>query len=178
MLLPGAVANRWVAQGDLGCPVCGRAFHVNEGVLDFGDGPAGEPVATGLDAEAAVALSGLTGPGGYLVLVGGAARNHVEISAALPGVGLVAVNASRTVRDGAGVSVLRGDLLPLKSSSMRGVLLGPGYGDDPFWIGEALRVTLPGLRIVGEGKPPERSDLEVLASAGGCWVGAKVRNRL
>ena len=60
---------------------------------------------------------------------------------------------------------------------MRGVVLGPGFGGDAHWVSEALRVILPGLRIVGEGAEPALANLEVLGSAGGGWVGAKVRNR-
>jgi hypothetical protein len=34
---------------------------------------------------------------------------------------------------------------------------------------------LPGLRIVGEGRDPAPEVVELLASAGGAWVGTKVR---
>ena len=53
--------------------------------------------------------------------------------------------------DEPGISVLRGGRLPLKSSSMRGVVLGSPFGGDPAWVGEAARVVLPGLRVVGRG---------------------------
>ena len=176
VLLPGAIEERSVRDGMLGCPVCGREFRIDGGVFDIGGGP--EQVApTALDGDAAAALAGLTGPGGYLAVVGGLAARHDELAAAIPGVRLVAINPPRGVRDAYELSVLRGGSIPLRSSSMRGVLLGPGFGSDPHWVSEALRVTLPGLRIVGEGREPEPGDLELLASAGGCWVGSKLRNR-
>ena len=56
---------------------------------------------------------------------------------------------------------------------MRGVVLGRPFADDPYWVAEAARVVLPGLRIVGEGKDPAREVVELLASAGGAWVGKK-----
>jgi uncharacterized protein YbaR (Trm112 family) len=177
VLLPGEMSARSVLTGDLGCPVCGRMYRVVNGIVDFGGGSADEPPQSALDADAVLALSGLSGGGGYLALVGGVARNHAELAESLAGVGLVGINPPRVLEDSPGFSILRGATIPLKSSSMRGVVLGPGFGSDPHWIREALRVTLPGLRVVGEGRDPELDDLELLASAGGCWVASKVRNR-
>jgi uncharacterized protein YbaR (Trm112 family) len=178
VLLPGTMADRSVLTGELGCPACGRIYRVEDGIVDFGGGSADEPPPSSLDADAVLALTGVAGPGGYLALVGGAARAHAEIRAGLPGVGIVGINPPRLLRVAPGFSILRGGSIPLRSSSMRGVVLGPGFGSDPHWVREALRVTLAGLRIVGEGREPEPGDLEVLASAGGCWVGSKVRNRV
>jgi hypothetical protein len=73
------------------------------------------------------------------------------------------------------VSVLRGGRLPLKSRSMRGVVLGKGYAASEGWIREAARVTLPGLRIVGEGVNPAAELIGLLASAEGVWVGSPHR---
>ena len=177
VLLPGRIEERCVREGVLGCPVCGREFGIEHGIFDIGGAP--EQVSpTSLDGDAAAALAGLTGPGGYLAVVGGLAARHEELSAAIPGVRFVAVNPPAGVRDAHELSVLRGGSIPLRSSSVRAVLLGPGFGSDPHWVGEALRITLSGLRIVGEGDPPASPDVELLASAGGCWVGAKMRNRL
>jgi len=177
ILLPDVVEERWVRSGDLACPVCGRAFRITDGVFDLGDAAPLDAPPTALGGDAVAALSGLGGPGGYLVLVGGAAANAGQVGEKIAGVGLVAVNADPPRADGAGVSVIRGGMIPLRSSSMRGVVLGPGYADEPRWIAEAVRVTLPGLRIVGEGAAPERDDLEILATAQGCWVATRVRSR-
>jgi uncharacterized protein YbaR (Trm112 family) len=175
VLLPELIEDRWVRAGDLGCPVCGRAFRVDDGIFESGEPPE-ERGTSALPADAVAALSGLGGPGGYLVLVGGAAGTAG--TGVTPGVGVVAVNPEPAIADGTGgASVIRGSRLPLRSSSMRAVVLGPGYAEDPYWIAEAMRVTLPGLRIVGEGEPPVRPDLEILASAAGCWVATKIRNR-
>ncbi len=177
VLLPGRIEERSVREGMLGCPVCGREFRIEDGVLDVGGAPP-SVASTALDGDAAAALVGLTGPGGYLAVVGGVAERHEALSGAIPGVRLVTVNPPGSVVDRHELSVLRGGTFPLRSSSMRGVLLGPGFGSDPHWVAEALRITLSGLRIVGEGEVPASPDLELLGSAGGCWVGAKVRNRL
>ena len=177
VLLPARIEERSVREGVLGCPVCGREFRIEHGVFDVGSGPERVP-PTALDGDAAAALMGLTGPGGYLVVVGGLGERHDELANAMPGVRLVAMNPPGSVRDEYELSVLRGSAIPLRSNSVRGVLLGPGFGSDPRWVSEAMRITLSGLRIVGEGEPPESSDLELLAAAGGCWVGAKTRNRM
>jgi hypothetical protein len=88
------------------------------------------------------------------------------------GVGLVAVNPSENVGDAPGLSVIRSTRIPLRSRSMRGVALGERYGSDPYWIGEAARVVLPGLRLVGVGTPDAAGEeVDLLASAGGVWVG-------
>jgi hypothetical protein len=128
-----------------------------------------------LTPEAATALVGLSGPGGYLVLVGRPASGWREVAELNPGVALVAVNPPGEVADEPGISVLRGDALPLKSRSMRGVVLGSPAGDDPRWVSEAARVVLPGLRIAGEGRIPDPGSLELMAAAGGAWVGTPRR---
>jgi len=176
VLLPDRMEGRSVRTGHLGCPVCGRTFQLADGVLDTGDEPSPE-VGSGtvLDADALTALVGLHGPGGYLTLVGPVALLWSEVARLNPGVALVAVNPPGEVSDTAELSVLRGARLPLKSGSMRGVVLGRPFADDPDWVAEAARVVLPGLRIVGEGKDPPAELVELLASAGGAWVGTKVR---
>jgi uncharacterized protein YbaR (Trm112 family) len=175
VLLPDEMRERSVRSGRLGCPVCNRTFELRDGVLDVGGGDAAMPKTTLLTPEALTALAGLSGPGGYLVLVGSPGAAWRAVAAQNPGVGLVAVNPPAEVTDEPGVSVLRGGVLPLKSRSMRGVVLGSPFGGDPHWIGEAARVVLPGLRVAGEGPVPGAEALELLAAAGGAWVGTPRR---
>jgi uncharacterized protein YbaR (Trm112 family) len=173
VLLPDAVERRRVERGELGCPVCGRVYHVVDGVADFGDAPAVEPSAAQLDGAALAALLGLGGPGGYLVLVGSVATGWRELVAALPGVAVVALDPPADFdATGAGpeLSVVRASSIPLKRRSMRAVALGRRFGGDERWVAEAARVTLPGLRVIGEGEPPVHPGLRLLATAGGWWV--------
>jgi hypothetical protein len=173
VMLPGTMEGRSVRTGHLGCPVCGRTFELVDGVLDVGGQPAPVGQGSALDAEGVTALVGLHGPGGYLTLVGPPASLWREVAALNPGVALVAVNPPADVADTEGISVVRGGRLPIKSGSMRGVVLGRPFADDPHWIREAARVVLPGLRVVGEGKDPSPDLIELLASAEGVWVGAR-----
>jgi uncharacterized protein YbaR (Trm112 family) len=175
VLLPDRLEGRSVIAGQLGCPVCHRTFEVRDGILDVGGAAGGPPGATVLTPDALVALAGLNGPGGYLVLVGAPSNDWRGVSALLPGVALVAVNPGDAVLDEPGISVLRGGRLPLKSRSMRGVVLGEGYADDPAWVQEAVRVVLPGLRVVGESETPPGGVVDLMASAGGVWVGTARR---
>jgi uncharacterized protein YbaR (Trm112 family) len=173
VLLPDEMQQRSVRTGTLGCPQCGRILQVREGVVDLGDAPAPTDEEISLDGDALAVLLGLGGPGGYLVLAGAAGARWHEVAAALPGVAMVAVNPPGGVRDLAGVSVLRGAMLPLRRASMRGVVLGGSAGRDPHWVAEAARVVLPGLRVVGEGAVPADPGLDVAAEAGGWWVGVR-----
>lgn len=175
VLLPDRIEDRSVRAGRLGCPVCGRTFTLNDGALELAAGEPDPPGSAALTAEAVAALAGVSGPGGYLVLVGAPAAHWREIAAAVPRVGLVAVNPGARVADEPGVSVIRGGRLPLKSRSMRGVVLGPPFGGDPRWVAEAARVVLPGLRVVGEGATPPDGVIELMATAGGVWVGTPRR---
>ncbi|MGH7509241.1 MAG: hypothetical protein ACREMZ_07195 [Gemmatimonadales bacterium] len=176
VLLPETMDGRSVRTGQLGCPVCGRTFRLIDGVLDIGDEPphdAGRGSA--LDAGGLTALIGLHGPGGYMALVGPVASLWKEVAELNPGVALVAVNPDPGVVDSTALSVLRAGRLPIKSRTMRGVVLGRPFGGDSRWVQEAARVVLPGLRVVGEGGNPSAEVIDLLASADGVWVGTARR---
>jgi hypothetical protein len=175
VLLPHRMEGRSVREGQLGCPVCHQIFSLVAGVLDVGGAPAVEDAPSALDAESLSTLVGLGGPGGYLVLVGPPAAAWQEVARLNPGVGLVAVNPPAGVADQDTLSVLRGSRLPLKSHSMRGVVLGQPFATEPAWVSEAARVLLPGLRVVGESADPASDSIDLMASAGGVWVGTRRR---
>ncbi len=175
ILLPDRMDGRSVRTGQLGCPVCGRTFDLMDGVFDAGGAPPASAENTGLSAENVSVLIGLSGPGGYLALVGPVASLWEDVARLNPGVALVAINPPEEVQDSAGISVVRGGMIPLKSRSVRGVVLGKPYADDPAWIRDAARLVLPGLRVVGEGDQPPEDLIEVMASVGGVWVGTGKR---
>jgi len=175
VLLPDRMDGRSVRTGQLGCPVCGRTFDLMNGVFDAGGAPAASAENTGLGAENVSVLIGLSGPGGYLALVGPVASLWEDVARLNPGVALVAINPPEEVKDSAGISVVRGGVIPLKSRSVRAVVLGKPYADDPAWIRDAARLVLPGLRVLGEGDQPPEDLIEVMASAGGVWVGTGKR---
>jgi len=179
VLLPEEMQDRFVRRGRLGCPVCHREFPIEGGTARFGQPAVGEPGLQApaptdpLDAAGLHALLGIEGPGGYVALVGQAARFATGLRDLLPGVHLVAMNASAEPYDRNGISVLEAPMIPVRSRALRGVVLGSGFGESPYWQAEAARVVLPGLRVVGQGAGIVSAELELLAEAGGWWVGKR-----
>ncbi len=104
----------------------------------------------------------MNGPGGYFVLVGSPASQWRAVAELLPGVALVAINPPAEVADEPGLSVLRGGRLPLKSRSMRGVVLGKGYAALEGWVGMRLESRCPasGSWVTGGFRSPALSS---------CW---------
>jgi uncharacterized protein YbaR (Trm112 family) len=172
VLLPDRIEQRRVLAGTLGCPSCGRVVQIRDGIADFGgDPPAVEP--TVLSAAALATLLGVQGPGGYLALMGAAARLWPELSELLPGIHLVLLNPDPIPAEVEGASVLRAGHSPLKSRSMRGVAAARDHGRDPGWAEAAVEAVLPGNRAVLEGPTSVPPGLEVLGEAAGVWVGRR-----
>ena len=175
MLLTGQMIGRRVILGRLGCPVCGKEVTIRDGVTDFTGAPLGG-TSSALTADAVAAMLGLGGPGGWVALAGSAGGIAAELGPLLTGVRLVAVNPPAAVESGETLSVLRSPRLPLKSGSMRGVVIGSDLAGSPAWVEDAGRAVLPGLRVVVEGPAPSPAPagVEILASAPACWVGKRV----
>jgi len=177
VLVPYEMDGRMVVRGVLGCPICQREFRINRGVAVFElngrTGEAAPAVTTSVAADAIVAFLGLEGPGGYLGLFGSASAFAADLETDLPGVHLVVLNPPDGCLSSPSVSLLRGPTAPIKSRSLRGVVLGGDIGSNPDWQKEAGRCVLPGLRVVGQGTPPRLPELESLGEAGGWWVARK-----
>lgn len=166
VLLPDRMEQRHVVAGHLGCPVCGWSTAWTDGVPDFGGGRRAEG-APPFDAAAAHAMLGVSGPGGWVALAGNAGALANEVATLLPGVSLVAINPPGGVTGTVVTSVILSDAWPLKSHSMRGVILG---ADATTWRDAAMLATLPGLRTIGIGEAPAGDNVQVLGNADGVWV--------
>ena len=175
VLIPEQMAGRSVVRGVVGCPQCRRQYSVSDGVARFGLPPG---VATASDpppADAVAALLGLTGAGGYVVLVGSAVRLAGELARLIDGVHFVGVNGAPEGREAPALSLLEAEAtLPLRAAMARGVVLGSEYVKQP-WTDEAVRVLLRGLRLVVLVEAAEIEGVEQLAAGQGMWVGAKGR---
>jgi uncharacterized protein YbaR (Trm112 family) len=150
----GEMRGRMVRSGVLGCPVCGREYAILKGVVNFsGSGergavPSGAPPGT--DAETLQALLDLSGPGGYVVLVGSAARHAAGLAKLMGGIHFVGIDAPPDVEESPVLSLLACDtMIPLRQTMARAVVVGRERAD-AAWLAEGHRVLLPGRRLVIE----------------------------
>ena len=173
--VPIAMDGRRIVRGVIGCPQCQAEFPVVEGVAYFARQaqPArpGAP-SPGYDVAALAAFLNLTGPGGYAVLVGSAARFGTAMASAVQGCHFVAVNPPPGVSEGPALSVLVAAALPFKSATVRAVALGADHAD-AGWLSEAGRILLPGLRLAVEDDRASPDGISELARGGGLFVGEK-----
>ncbi|MGH7675716.1 MAG: hypothetical protein ACREMV_10645, partial [Gemmatimonadales bacterium] len=181
----GEMLGRMVRSGLVGCPVCHREYRLSKGVVDFGGGARregegaqrpspGSRLPSPEEAQTLQALLDLSGPGGFVVLLGSAARHAVSLSALMGGIHFVGVNGPPDAEELPVLSLLRGpQTVPLRGSMARGVVVGAELATAP-WLGEAVRVLLRGRRLVVEGeKIPAPEGIKRLASGEGLFVGEK-----
>jgi uncharacterized protein YbaR (Trm112 family) len=178
--------GRMIWLGLLGCPVCQREFEIIDGIADFTAAVSAErrartvrrtpapasPLA--VDAPSLQALLDLGGPGGYVVLVGSAARHAEGLAARMGGIHFIGINAPPDVEELPVLSLLECDVvIPLRQSMARGVVVGAELAHSP-WVVEGLRVLLRGRRLVVESEQPRLPPgVTPLASEQGLWVGEK-----
>jgi hypothetical protein len=116
----------------------------------------------------------LSGPGGYVVLVGSAARHAVGLAGRMGGIHFIGINAPPDLEELPVLSLLvcRG-MIPLRQTVARGVVVGSDrLGSD--WLAEARRIVLPGRRVVVEGEDvPVPVGLTRLAVGEGLFVGER-----
>ncbi|MEO8199280.1 MAG: hypothetical protein ABI679_02055 [Gemmatimonadota bacterium] len=174
VLVPERMEHRMVQTGRLGCPVCHREYSIIDGVATFSprvpptvdrNSPPGQ-----LDAPALAAFLGLSGPGGYVGLIGEVTRFAADLIREVPGVHFIGVNPPPGTNELPMMSLAGADTIPIRSRSLRGVLLGESFAGDPRWQAEAARSVLPGLRVAGVGALPTDPSLRFLAGADGWWV--------
>jgi uncharacterized protein YbaR (Trm112 family) len=173
VVVPDRVLDREIQAGSIGCPVCRREYPIVNGVAVFDDVlPESEEPASVPDASTIHTLLGLTGPGGYVVLVGSADSAAQSLGPLLGDVHLVAVNPP-DVSWSSGRSVLccRGRI-PLRDTMARGVVVGAECASE-HWLQESVRVLLNGLRLVALAEDVTVPGVEPLATGQGMCVGRK-----
>ena len=176
----GEMLGRMVRSGLLGCPVCGKEYPIVRGVARFsekGTGAAGnvqDDRATIVDTATLQALLDLSGPGGYVLLLGSAARHAVGLAGLMGGIHFVGVNAPDDVEELPVLSLLACKaMIPLRQTVVRAAVVGRDRLG-ATWLAEARRVLLPGRRLVIESEsvtaPP---GLTQLALGHGLFVGER-----
>ena len=175
----GEMLGRMVRSGILGCPVCHREYSITRGVVQFSE--PGRPAAptpaaprSRPDAQTLQALLDLSGPGGYVVLVGAAATDAVGLAALMGGIHFVGVNPPPGVEELPVLSLLAGAPgIPLRSAMARSVVVGPD-ATGASWLAEAQRVLLRGRRLVIEDEAvTSPQGVTQLAVGRGLWVGER-----
>jgi hypothetical protein len=167
--------DRVVHTGSIGCPVCEREFPIVDGAALFDEVSPEESKTRPADLpapEAIQALLGLTGPGGYVVLVGSAALIADSLAALLPEIHLVTVNPPNLSWSATRSALFSRGMIPLRDSMARGVVVGADYAMEP-WFREGARVLLDGLRLVVLSEEATVAGVEQLAVGDGMWVGRK-----
>ena len=175
----GEMLGRMVRSGMLGCPVCGKEYPIVRGVARF-SGPSVAPSGAAprsplpVDAQTLQALLDLSGPGGYVLLLGSAARHAVGLAGLMGGIHFVGVNAPDDVEELPVLSLLACEaMIPLRQTVARAAVVGPDCLG-ARWLAEAQRVLLPGRRLVIESErvtaPP---GLMQLALGHGLFVGER-----
>jgi uncharacterized protein YbaR (Trm112 family) len=151
----GEMLGRMVRSGMLGCPACGKEYPIVRGVAHFSR-PSGEPthpvsrISHPADAQTLQALLDLSGPGGYVLLLGSAAHHAVGLAGLMAGIHFVGVNAPDDVEELPVLSLLACEaMIPLRQTVARAAIVGPDRLG-AAWLAEARRVLLPGRRLVIE----------------------------
>ncbi len=187
VLSTGEMLGRMVRSGVLGCPICRREFVIVRGVVKFSGSEMRDAGCVGTDAphpasrishpvepETLQALLDLSGPGGYVVLLGTAARHAIGLAARMSGIHFVGVNAPGDLEELPILSLLECDaMIPLRKTMARAVVAGRDRSD-AAWLAEARRVLLPGRRLVVESEravPPD--GIARLALGDGLFVGER-----
>lgn len=186
VLSTGEMMGRMVRSGIVGCPVCRKEYPIIKGVVDFsgrGKWEEGSVTASTLpsshfplpsESQVLQALLDLSGPGGFVVLLGSAARHAEGLAALMGGIHFVGIDPPPDVEESLVLSLLRAPgTIPLRPSMARGVVVGADRSSAP-WLEEAQRVLLRGRRFVVEREDMEPpAGINRLAVGQGLWAGEK-----
>jgi uncharacterized protein YbaR (Trm112 family) len=189
VLSTGEMVGRMVRSGIVGCPACRKEYPIVNGIVDFRGRETGEggrvseeaprppsPVPRPpIDSQTLQALLDLSGPGGFVVLLGNAARHAEGLAALMGGIHFVGVDPPADIEESLVLSMLRAPgVIPLRPAMARGIVVGADRAS-AVWLDEAQRVLLRGRRFVVEREdvaPP--AEINRLAVGQGLWAGEKV----
>ena len=174
------IANRFVIEGTLGCPICSAEYEIRGGVADF---TLGESIPSCDEARAAVGHQReqlATRAGAYLdatqpgatILLGGLWSYAAQELAEMADVRVIGLNAPSEVQESEKVGLIRvGERIPLAANSVQGIALDAWFPE--AMVEEALRVVKPGGRLVGPVAFGAPSQSAVLAHDENYWVAEK-----
>ncbi|MDB4947906.1 MAG: hypothetical protein JWM27_555 [Gemmatimonadetes bacterium] len=183
ILLADRIDDRRVLDGRLGCANCREQYPVAGGSADLRTGPSAAepdgPADGGQEAAVRIAaLVGLADNPGPVLIAGPGAELAPAVAALVAGPEIVALTARPSVGvETPGVSRLAaGPAIPFQDRTLRGVALTGGA--DRALLAEAVRVLVPGSRLVVDPASPSTADevralgAEVLLDQAGAVVAA------
>ena len=171
ILVPDEIVDRMVMRGTVACPSCRAEYAIADGVVRFGDPSDQDTPGSVPTASVVQALLDVSGPGGYVVLLGSAAGAAEELATLQAGVHMVTINASEV--EGSGASRLCAEtMIPVRNAMARGVIVGAEYATTA-WLLEAARVLLRGRRLVVLDEVSMPVGVGTLAIGDGMTVGDK-----
>lgn len=155
ILLVDEAADRRVLTGALACANCRERYPISDGVADFRQGAAATDWGAALPETALrrlVALAGVTGGPGYLLLAGPAALGAADVAQWLPDVTVIAATDGAPAT-GAVDRITTVDVLPFRDETMAGVILSGGAAD--ALLEDAARLLMLVGRLVLHPIPPQ-----------------------
>jgi uncharacterized protein YbaR (Trm112 family) len=174
------VSNRFVLEGNLGCPSCSAQYPIRDGIADFSAGAtlpsceAQRAAATHRREELATragAYLEATEPGAVIALGGIWAYAAQQLSE-MSEIRVLALNAPSEVKESQTVALLNvGSEIPVAAGSLLGVALDSWF--PAKIVDSAVRAVRPGGRIVGPTVIPAPAELAVLAHDDTYWVAQK-----
>lgn len=175
--------DRFVTEGELGCPVCLREYPIERGVVWFGSREKRDTAAiltdepTIMDAsgpDAAVRIGAfLNVAEGAAVLLGGTwARDAHALSEMIPS-RIFAFNPSEPVEESMSIGVvMSSEGIPLAPGMLRGVALDKATAT-PVALMSAIKVLGPGDRLVAPADVAIPDEVAVLGRDEHFWVAEK-----
>jgi len=174
------VSNRFVLEGNLGCPSCSAQYPIHDGIADFSAGvtlPSCEAQRAAAShrreelATRAGAYLEATEPGAVIALGGVWAYAAQQLSE-MAEIRVLALNAPSEVKESQTVALLNvGSEIPVAAGSLLGVALDAWF--PAKIVDSAVRAVRAGGRIVGPTVIPAPAELAVLAHDDTYWVAQK-----
>jgi hypothetical protein len=174
VLIPDEIVDRMVVRGTVACPICHTEFAIVSGIVRFGEPSFPEDPGAVPSADIVQALLDLSGPGGYVVLLGSAAVLAEDLATLQSGVHMITVNDPQAENAKNSSRLFVEEMIPLRNSVARGVVVGAEY-TTAAWLSDAARVLLRGRRLVGFANTPMPEGVDTLVTGGGVTVGENCR---
>ncbi|MGI9090068.1 MAG: hypothetical protein ACR2GG_03060 [Gemmatimonadaceae bacterium] len=174
--------ERFVTEGELGCPICLREYPIERGIVWFGQPEqqsgssdvAGDIAAGANDPDEAVRVGAfLAVAEGAAVLLGGEWARAAHALSELVPLRIFVLNPSEPIQESESVGVVQsGKGIPLAPGMLRGVALDRATATSAV-LNSTVAVLAPSGRLVAPADADIPDGINVLARDENFWVGEK-----